>query len=322
MGFLADIRKNYEIFETIRIRLYFLSGFVIITVYYLKQMEQGRVFMSQSEMGFRTAAFGFRREDVLEFIAQESDRRQQLETELENVRADAERFREEKEEADQAAKALLSEHDRILSEVKEKEAQIKALQASVRCTEEKIQTTEAALEKLRRENEALQKVLDDTQMENTDLSSKCTEYDEARDRLAEIELCAHERAEKIQHRAEQESCALIRQAQDVAERLLATIAQTKEIYWQALTSAERERERAHTNAVGALSQLDEIMNGLREQMTEPIESQKETEKIYTAHEEIHIGEQTAQRTETQTASCTGRERPSLAQVLGALRSGK
>ena len=83
-----------------------------------------------------------------------------------------------------------------------------------------------------------------------------------------------------------------------------------------------ERERAHTNAVGALSQLDEIMNGLREQMTEPIESQKETEKIYTAHEEIHIGEQTAQRTETQTASCTGRERPSLAQVLGALRSGK
>ena len=190
----------------------------------------------------------------------------------------------------------------------------------MRRTEEKVQTTEAALEKLRRENEALQKVLDDTQMENTDLSSKCTEYDEARDRLAEIELCAHERADKIQHRAEQEACALIRQAQDVAERLLATIAQTKEIYWQALTSAERERERAHTNAVGALSQLDEIMNGLREKMAEQIESQKES--IHTADEEIHTGEQTAQRTETQTAGCTGRERPSLAQVLGALRGGK
>ena len=56
---------------------------------------------------------------MLEFIARESDRKQ-LETELENVRADAKRFREEKEEADQAAKALLSEHDRILSEVKER----------------------------------------------------------------------------------------------------------------------------------------------------------------------------------------------------------
>lgn len=278
--------------------------------------------MSQSEMGFRTAALGFRREDVLEFIAQESERRQQLEAELEQAQTEAERFREEKEEADQAAKALLSEHDRILSEVQEKESQIKALQDAVRCAEEQTQTVQAALEKLRRENEALQKVLEDTQMENTNLSSKCTEYDEARDRLAEIELCAHERADKIQHRAEQEACALIRQAQDAAEHLLETVAQTKDIYWQALTNAERERERAHTNAVGALSKLDEIMNGLREQVTEPIETRKESGTIQTADEEIRIGEQTAQRTEAQTAGSTGRERPSLAQVLGALRSGK
>ena len=169
-GFFAELGKNYKIFETIRIRLYFSSDFVIIPVCYLKQMEQGRVFMSQSEMGFRTAALGFRREDVLEFIAQESERRQQLEAELEQAQTDAERFREEKEEADQAAKALLSEHDRILSEVQEK-SQIKALQDAVRCAEEQTQTVQAALEKLRRENEALQKVLEDTQMENTNLSS-------------------------------------------------------------------------------------------------------------------------------------------------------
>lgn len=318
MVFLTNNRKNYKIFETIGMTLYFLSDFVIMTVYYLKQMEQGRVFMSQSEMGFRTAAFGFRREDVLEFIAQESDRRQELEVELENAREDAEQLRDEKEQADQAAKALLSEHDRILSEVKEKDAQIEALQADVRRAEEKTADIEAELEKLRRENAALQKVLDDTQMENTDLSSKCTEYDEARDRLAEIELCAHGRAEKIQHRAEQEACGLIREAQDMAERLLATIAETKETYWQALTTAERERERAHANAVGALSQLDEVMNELRERMAEQVEPKKEA----VQHVEPQSEHRTDEETEMQTAGCAGRERPSLAQVLGALRGGK
>ncbi len=288
--------------------------------------------MSQSEIGFRTAALGFRREDVLEFIAQEADRRQELEIQLEHAREDAEQLRDEKQEADKAAKALLSEHDRILSEVKDKEEQIETLRAEVRSAEEKTAEAEAELSKLRRENAALQKVLDDTQMENTDLSSKCTEYDEARDRLAEIELCAHGRAEKIQHRAEQEACGLIREAQDMAEHLLQTIEQTKETYWQALTTAERESERAHANAVGALSQLDEIMNELRGRMAEQMTAEKQAEQVPQSNPEAvqntevqaEPEQQTVKQEEnsTQTAGCTGRERPTLAQVLGALHRGK
>lgn len=286
--------------------------------------------MSQSEIGFRTAAFGFRREDVLEFIAQESECKQELEIQLEHAREDAEQLRDEKEEADKASKALLSEHDRILAEVKQKEEQIAALREEVCHAEEKTAAAQAEIDTLRRENAALQKVLDDTQMENTDLSSKCTEYAEARDRLAEIELCAHERAEKIQQRAEQQACGLIREAQDMAERLLATIEQTKETYWQALTMAEQERERAHTNAVGALSQLDEIMNAMRGRIAEQIESKQETtqESQENFEPQSELEPQPQQRKheeahdETQTAGYTGRERPSLAQVLGALRGGK
>ena len=41
--------------------------------------------MSQSEMGFRTAPFGFRREDVLDFIEDEADRRNALEEKLQQA---------------------------------------------------------------------------------------------------------------------------------------------------------------------------------------------------------------------------------------------
>lgn len=284
--------------------------------------------MSQPEMGFRTAAFGFRREDVLEFIAQEADNRQKIEIELEQVREDAEQLRAEKEEADKAAKALLSEHERILSEIEDKDVQIKTLQEEVQSAKNAQAALQEKLDKLHRENEALQKVLDDAQMENTDLSSKCTEYAEARDRLAEIELCAHGRAEKIQQRAEQDACALVREAQDMAEHLLKTIEETKDTYWQALRSAEQERERAHVNAVDALSKLDEIMDDLRGRVTAQTEPQPnpnaQNDLLLQTEQECQEQEQKdpLYRQAADDAGYIGRERPTLAQVLGALRGGK
>ena len=54
--------------------------------------------MNENQTGFRTAALGFRREDVVRYIEQESARRADLEQELETCRAECERLRREQQE--------------------------------------------------------------------------------------------------------------------------------------------------------------------------------------------------------------------------------
>ena len=92
--------------------------------------------MSQSEMGFRTAPFGFRREDVLDFIEDEADRRNALEEKLQQAEEERARLAQEKEDADRAAQALIADRDRILAEEQAKDQTITSLKAKVRAAQE------------------------------------------------------------------------------------------------------------------------------------------------------------------------------------------
>lgn len=280
--------------------------------------------MSQSEMGFRTAPFGFRREDVLDFIEDEADRRNALEEKLQQAEEERARLAQEKEDADRAAQALIADRDRILAEEQAKDQTITSLKAKVRAAQEQADQAQKELTALREQMDETQKALDSVRADNASLLSKCAEYDEARARLAEIELCAHGRAEEIQQRAEQDACSLVEEAEQMAERLISAIENTKEAYRQAIAAAERERAHANSQAAEALAQFDEIMTGLRGRLSHAIETPAEQDPpVPKPHETpAKPAEHPAQPVEKHKPACQGREKPTLAQLLGALRGNK
>ena len=280
--------------------------------------------MSQSEMGFRTAPFGFRREDVLDFIEDEADRRNALEEKLQQAEEERARLAQEKEDADRAAQALIADRDRILAEEQAKDQTITSLKAKVRAAQEQAGQAQKQLTALREQMDETQKALDSVRADDASLLSKCAEYDEARARLAEIELCAHGRAEEIQQRAEQDACSLVEEAEQMAERLISAIENTKEAYRQAIAAAERERAHADSQAAEALAQFDEIMTGLRGRLSHAIETPAEQDPTAPKPHETPAkpAEHPAQTVEKHKPACQGREKPTLAQLLGALRGNK
>lgn len=287
--------------------------------------------MSQSEMGFRTAPLGFRREDVLDFIEDETDRRNAIEEKLKQAEDECARLAQEKEDADRAAQALIADRDRILAEEQAKDQTITSLKAQVRMAQEEADQAKKELTALQGKMDETQKALDSVRADNAALLSKCAEYDEARARLAEIELCAHGRAEEIQQRAEQDACSLVEEAEQMAERLISAIESTKEAYRQAIATAERERAHADNQAAEALAQFDDIMTGLRGRLSHTAEDQAEQvqpalePKPYEKHEPpAKPAEHSAPSGEKPQHKpvCPGREKPTLAQLLGALRGNK
>lgn len=283
--------------------------------------------MSQSEMGFRTAAFGFRREDVLDFIEEEADRRSALQEKLHKVQTERDNLIQEKEEADHAAQALIADRDRILSEQQAKDQTITSLQAQVRIAQDASEQAQEELNALRTKVDEMQKELDNVRADNASLLSKCAEYDEARARLAEIELCAHGRAEEIQQRAADDACSLVEEAQQMAVRLLDAIERTKESYRQALAAAERESERAHVHAVESLEKLDVIMDGLRGRLSQVQEQPAANEPAQLAvpvleTQVLPAAQKSAAAEKPRSSGCPAREKPTLAQLLHTLRGNK
>ena len=283
--------------------------------------------MSQSEMGFRTAAFGFRREDVLDFIEEEADRRSALQEKLHKVQTERDNLIQEKEEADHAAQALIADRDRILSEQQAKDQTITSLQAQVRIAQDASEQAQEELTALRTKMDEMQKELDNVRADNASLLSKCAEYDEARARLAEIELCAHGRAEEIQQRAADDACSLVEEAQQMAVRLLDAIERTKESYRQALAAAERESERAHVHAVESLEKLDVIMDGLRGRLSQVQEQPAANEPAQLAvpvleTQVLPAAQKPATAEKSRSSGCPAREKPTLAQLLHTLRGNK
>ena len=89
-------------------------------------------------------------------------------------------------------------------------------------------------------------------------------------------------------------------------------------------AAERERAHADSQAAEALAQFDEIMTGLRGRLSHAIETPAEQDPpVPKPHETpAKPAEHPAQPVEKHKPACQGRENPTLAQLLGALRGNK
>ena len=254
--------------------------------------------MTEAEMGFRTAPLGFKREDVLAFIETETARRAQAEQTLAEREAALAQAEQEKEESGRAAAALIAGRDELIAAQAERDRTIEALREQLEQAKTETADVRTLLAQTQEQTAALQQSIEELRAENAALAAKCAEYDEARNRLADIELCAHGRAEELRLRAEADAQQLMRETQALAAQTLQAIEAAKEDY----------RQRASA----ALDTLDGTADALSAQMGR-----------VPAGEETKKPERPAKPAEKkEKPACCREGGKTLAEVLGGLRPGK
>lgn len=268
--------------------------------------------MTEAEMGFRTAPLGFKREDVLAFIETETARRAQAEQTLAEREAALAQAEQEKEESGRAAAALIAGRDELIAAQAERDRTIEALREQLEQAKTETADVRTLLAQTQEQAAALQQSIEELRAENAALAAKCAEYDEARNRLADIELCAHGRAEELRLRAEADAQQLMRETQALAAQTLQAIEAAKEDYRQALSTARRESSAALERASAALDTLDGTADALSAQMGR-VPVGEETKKPERPAEPAEKKEKPA---------CCREGGKTLAEVLGGLRPGK
>ena len=155
--------------------------------------------MDEQTKGFRSAVFGgFRREDVLRYIEEtdakyyeESERlRSSLDdaqTAMGELRGQNEKLTEKNAELLERLGAMTLDMDRIQAQLDEIEKGFSLQTTEIEAQNERAETLAA-------ENDRLTS-------ENAKLAAKCGEYDQSKDKIAEMELSAYRRAKQIEEDA-------------------------------------------------------------------------------------------------------------------------
>ena len=211
--------------------------------------------MDEQTKGFRSAVFGgFRREDVLRYIEEtdakyyeESERlRSSLDdaqTAMGELRGQNEKLTEKNAELLERLGAMTLDMDRIQAQLDEIEKGF-----SLQTTEIEAQNERA--EMLAAENDRLTS-------ENAKLAAKCGEYDQSKDKIAEMELSAYRRAKQIEEDAKTELQKLRRQSLE-----------TKENYRVMLARSQQESQEMARRAGEVIGEIDRISASLGKNTTE------------------------------------------------------
>ena len=173
--------------------------------------------MDEQTKGFRSAVFGgFRREDVLRYIEEtdakyyeESERlRSSLDdaqTAMGELRGQNEKLTEKNAELLERLGAMTLDMDRIQAQLDEIEKGFSLQTTEIEAQNERAETLAA-------ENDRLTS-------ENAKLAAKCGEYDQSKDKIAEMELSAYRRAKQIEEDAKTELQKLRRQSLETIEQV-------------------------------------------------------------------------------------------------------
>ena len=209
--------------------------------------------MDEQTKGFRSAVFGgFRREDVLRYIEEtdakyyeESERlRSSLDdaqTAMGELRGQNEKLTEKNAELLEHLGAMTLDMDRIQAQLDEIEKGFSLQTTEIEAQNERAETLAA-------ENDRLTS-------ENAKLAAKCGEYDQSKDKIAEMELSAYRRAKQIEEDAKTELQKLRRQ-------------ETKENYRVMLARSQQESQEMARRAGEVIGEIDRISASLGKNTTE------------------------------------------------------
>ena len=214
--------------------------------------------MDEQTKGFRSAVFGgFRREDVLRYI-EETDAKYYEESE---------RLRSSLDDAQTAMGELRGQNEKLT----EKNAELlERLGAMTQLDEiEKgfsLQTTEIEAQNERAETLAAEN--DRLTSENAKLAAKCGEYDQSKDKIAEMGLSAYRRAKQIEEDAKTELQKLRRQSLETIEQVRRQLEETKENYRVMLARSQQESQEMARRAGEVIGEIDRISASLGKNTTE------------------------------------------------------
>ena len=203
--------------------------------------------MSASEHRFRTAAFGFNRQDVMQYI--EAVHRDYA-VRLKGMKEDLERERDQRSSLEEQGSLANTE--------------AQAAEKAARRSQEELETAQKALAELREERDKLKLQLQAAQQDMAALQEAADRmapaakaYETLKDKAAGIELDAHKRAQVIIKTGEAEAAQTrrkvaqwLRQAQSSYARLCGDVSAT-------LSHATAEMERTSKSLEAVSAELDD-----------------------------------------------------------------
>lgn len=206
--------------------------------------------MNELEIGFRTAMVGgFQRDDVLKYIEEMA---QSHAKEIDTLKEQLKQAEADRDARGKEARSAETENKRLRGQLEEQTA---ALVQACAERDEKKQALEQAESQtviqndecsdLQQQRDALQVQVDELRRQNDSLSEKVREYDEARDSLAEIELCARKRARKLEQDTTEQADGIRAAAEQAAAEIHAAADRYAE---ETRTAAEQYAEETRTAA--------------------------------------------------------------------------
>lgn len=211
--------------------------------------------MDEQTGGFRSAWFGFRREDVVKYIEQ-TDSKYHTETEelrrqLTEAQAALGELRSQNEALTEKNAELLERLGEMTLDTDKIRAQLDEIEQGFSLQTTEIEAQNARAQELVSENDRLT-------TENIKLAAKCGQYDASKDKIAEMELSAYRRAKQMEEDAKAELQKLRRQSAEMIEQVRRQLDATRENYRTVLARNQQESAEMAKKASEVLGEIDRI----------------------------------------------------------------
>ena len=225
--------------------------------------------MDDLEIGFRSAVVGgFQRDDVLKYIEEAAQKHAQemaeLKGQLERAEQDAKAQADKAAELAQKNAGLLERLGEMTMELDKAKADLDERDRSLVMAGEEASVQNECYEELHTQYKALESECASLREENKKLQARSDEYTAARDHLAEIELCAHRRAQELEEQAQKHAAEI----EADAERRIAAMKRELENTRQEYSNTLRRTQQA---ADEARRRTEEILNRLGSEPEAPAE---------------------------------------------------
>lgn len=220
--------------------------------------------MNEGSRGFKTALVGgFAREDVLEYITEAArtsgEVRQKLEQQLQTAQEQAEQLKETNHEISQ-------KNAELLERLGELTLQNDMLEKQAEQAQERAAKAEAQQNEMQEELQSLRQERTQLTHKTEQLQKQCMEYNDAKQRLAEIELCAHRRAQEINEHAQYDQRRIRMQAAELITNVKKVILQECDVWRDIIVQAASDAEEQSRRAQSLLNRIDKTADILDDVM--------------------------------------------------------
>ena len=216
--------------------------------------------MGDLEIGFRSAVVGgFQRDDVLKYIEEAAQKHAEeiaeLKDKLDKAEQDAKTQAEKVAELTQKNAGLLERLGEMTMELDKAKADLDERDRSLALAGEESTVQNECYEELHTQYKTLESECARLREQNQKLQARSDEYTAARDHLAEIELCAHRRAQELEEQAQKHAAQIEADAERRIEAMKRELENTRQEYSNTLRRTQQAADEARRRTEEILNRL-------------------------------------------------------------------